>query len=223
MTKEGPHTSTPSHRSPSRVWGVLLVLGIVLLAANLRPVLTGLTPLIGQIKADTGISYGGAGLLMALSLLAMGVLSPIAPLLARRLGVRAAGEYARVRSGHPATLGGAVNGDVSGHRRLGAGIAIGNVLLPGLVKREFPERVGLMTSTYTAALAASATIAAGASFPVASQVDIGWRGSLALWAIPALWPPWLGSLRFGTLVARTPLPQLPRGLAARGTRRSPAR
>jgi len=46
---------------------VLLVLGIVLLlAANLRPVLTVLTPLIGQIKADTGISYGGAGLLIAL-------------------------------------------------------------------------------------------------------------------------------------------------------------
>ena len=67
MWKEGPHTSTSSHRSPSRVWDVLLVLGIVLLlAANLRPVLTVLTPLIGQIKADTGISYGGAGLLIAL-------------------------------------------------------------------------------------------------------------------------------------------------------------
>jgi MFS transporter, CP family, cyanate transporter len=52
------------------------VLGIVLLAPNLRPVLTGLTPLIGQIKADTGISYGGAGLLMALSLLAMGCSRP---------------------------------------------------------------------------------------------------------------------------------------------------
>jgi CP family cyanate transporter-like MFS transporter len=85
MTKEGPHTSTPSHRSPSRVWGVLLVLGIVLLAANLRPVLTGLTPLIGQIKADMGISYGGAGLLMALSAQVVDIASIfLAPVLAGR-------------------------------------------------------------------------------------------------------------------------------------------
>jgi MFS transporter, CP family, cyanate transporter len=81
-TKEGPATATPGHPPPSRVRGVLLMLGILLLAAHLRPALTGLTPLIGQIRADTGISYGVAGLLTALPLLAMGVLSPIAPLLA---------------------------------------------------------------------------------------------------------------------------------------------
>jgi CP family cyanate transporter-like MFS transporter len=69
---------------------------------------------------------------------------------------------------------------------LGAAIAVGNVLLPSLVKREFPERTGLMTSTYTTALAVSAAIAAGASFPIAYQVGIGWRGSLALWALLAL-------------------------------------
>ena len=185
MTKEGSAKATLDHRTPSRLWAVLLVLGIVLLAANLRPALTGLTPLIGQIRAATSISYGVAGLLTALPLLAMGVLSPIAPLLARRLGmervllasmlVLAAGIL--LRSAGPVTamfLGTAI---------LGAGIAIGNVLLPGLVKREFPERVGLMTSMYTTALAVSAAIAAGASFPIANQV--GWRGSLALWAIPA--------------------------------------
>ena len=78
------------------------------------------------------------------------------------------------------------------------------MLLPGLVKRELPERVGLMTSTYTAALAASAAIAAGASFPVASQVDIGWRGSLALWALPALWPPWLPQVRYARCANASP-------------------
>jgi CP family cyanate transporter-like MFS transporter len=60
-----------------------------------------------------------------------------------------------------------------------------------------------VTSTYTAALAGSAAIAAGASFPVASQVDIGWRGSLALWALPALWPPWLPQVRYARLMRRT--------------------
>jgi CP family cyanate transporter-like MFS transporter len=70
---------------------------------------------------------------------------------------------------------------------LGAAIAAGNVLLPSLVKREFPERTGLMTSTYSTALAVSAAIAAGTSFPIAHQVGgIGWRGALALWALLAL-------------------------------------
>jgi CP family cyanate transporter-like MFS transporter len=187
---------------------MLLVLGIVLLAANLRPALTGLTPLIGQIRADTSISYGVAGLLTALPLLAMGVLSPIAPLLARRLGmervllvsmlVLAAGILLR-SAGPVATM-------FLGTIVLGAGIAIGNVLLPGLVKREFPERVGLMTSMYTTALAASAAIAAGASFPVASQVDIGWRGSLALWAIPAFVAAaaWLPQVRYARRANASP-------------------
>src|ERR687894_3036313 len=87
MTKEAPAKAKAGPRPPSRVWGVLLGLGIVLLAANLRPALTGLTPLIGQIRADTSISYGIAGLLTALPLLAMGMLSPIAPWLARRFGM----------------------------------------------------------------------------------------------------------------------------------------
>src|ERR687890_2546944 len=123
MTKESTQTATPSHRPPSRVWGVLLVLGILLLAANLRPALTGLTPLIGQIRVDTGISYGVAGLLTALPLLAMGVLSPIAPRLSRRFGMervllasmlvlaagillRSAGAVAALFFGHPVLGGG---------------------------------------------------------------------------------------------------------------------
>ncbi|MDQ5814197.1 MAG: MFS transporter [Actinomycetota bacterium] len=200
MTKEVPGRADQRRRLRGR--GVLLVVGIVLLAVNLRPALTGLTPLIGQIRADTGISYGVAGLLTALPLLAMGLLSPIASLLAHRFGmervllasmlVLAAGILLRsARAVTALFLGTAV---------LGAAIAIGNVLLPGLVKREFPERVGLMTSTYSTALAVSAAIAAGASFPLADQVGIGWRASLGSWALLALvaavaWLPQMRSAR----------------------------
>jgi CP family cyanate transporter-like MFS transporter len=66
---------------------VLLVSGIVLLAANLRTALTSVAPLIGEIRTDTGISNGAAGLLTTLPLLAFGVLSPVVPWLARRFGV----------------------------------------------------------------------------------------------------------------------------------------
>src|SRR3712207_3023774 len=90
MTKKRTATTTLSrtgHRDPSRLRGVLLVLAILLLAANLRPAITGVAPLIGQIRADTGVSNGVAGLLTTLPLLAFGLLSPVAPRVARRFGM----------------------------------------------------------------------------------------------------------------------------------------
>ena len=200
MTKEVPGRADQRRRLRGR--GVLLVVGIVLLAVNLRPALTGLTPLIGQIRADTGISYGVAGLLTTLPLLAMGLLSPIASLLAHRFGMERVllASMLVLAAGILLRSAGAVTALFLGTAVLGAAIAIGNVLLPGLVKREFPERVGLMTSTYSTALAVSAAIAAGASFPLADQVGIGWRASLGSWALLALvaavaWLPQMRSAR----------------------------
>jgi MFS transporter, CP family, cyanate transporter len=188
MTKKAPATATSGLRLSSRIRGLLLVLAIVLLAANLRPALTSVAPLIGQIRTDTGISNGVAGLLTGLPLLAFAVLSPIAPRLARRFGTERVllASLLVLAVGILLRSAGVVAALFLGTAILGAAIAVGNVLLPSLVKREFPERTGLMTSTYTTALAVSAAIAAGASFPIAYQVDIGWRGSLALWALLAL-------------------------------------
>ena len=167
---------------------MVLVLGFVLLAANLRPALTSVAPLIGQIRTDAGISNGVAGMLTGLPLVAFGVLSSIAPWLSRRFGmervlfasllVLAAGILVR-SAGTIATL-------FLGTVILGAAIAAGNVLLPSLVKHEFPERTGMMTSVYVTSMAISAAIATGASFPIAERSDVGWRGALALWAILAL-------------------------------------
>ncbi|HEX8704437.1 MAG TPA: MFS transporter [Myxococcaceae bacterium] len=188
MTKKAPATATSGLRLSSRIRGLLLVLAIVLLAANLRPALTSVAPLIGQIRTDTGVSNGVAGLLTGLPLLAFAVLSPIAPRLARRFDMERVllASLLVLAVGILLRSAGVVAALFLGTAILGAAIAVGNVLLPSLVKREFPERTGLMTSTYTTALAVSAAIAAGASFPIAYQVDIGWRGSLSLWALLAL-------------------------------------
>ena len=196
MTDKTSATAAPGR---PHLRGLVLVLGIVLLAANLRPALTGVAPLIGEIRADTGISNGTAGLLTTLPLLAFALLSPVAPRAARRFGmertllvglfVLAAGILLRwVEAVVALFLGTAI---------LGAAIAIGNVLLPGLVKREFPERAGLMTSVYTTSLGISAALAAGVSVPLAKLDGIGWRGALAVWALPAFlacvaWLPQLG-------------------------------
>jgi CP family cyanate transporter-like MFS transporter len=196
MTKRASATAE-SGRSHLRSF--LLVLGIVLLAANLRPALTGVAPLIGQIRADTGISNGVAGLLTTLPLLAFGLLSPIAPHVARRFGmervllasllVLAVGILLRWAGAVPALFLGTVV--------LGAAIAVANVLLPSLVKREFPGHAGLMTSVYSTSLGISAAVAAGVSVPLTQLAGIGWRGALAAWAIPVLlasvaWLPQLG-------------------------------
>jgi MFS transporter, CP family, cyanate transporter len=202
MTKKPPATSAlnrTARRGPSHLQGVLLVSGILLLAANLRPALTAVAPLISQIRTDTGISNGVAGLLTTLPLLAFGLLSPIAPLLARRFGMEQAllASLLVLSAGILLRSAGAAVVLFVGTAILGAAIAVGNVLLPGLVKREFPGRAGLMTSIYSTALGISAALAAGASVPVTQLTGMGWRGSLALWALPAFLAAvaWLPQLR----------------------------
>jgi CP family cyanate transporter-like MFS transporter len=209
MTKKDSATAASGR---SRLRSLLLVLGIMVLAANLRPALTGVAPLIGEIRADTGISYGVAGLLTTLPLFAFALLSPVAPLVARRFGMERAllASLLVLAAGILLRWAEAVAALFLGTAILGAAIALGNVLLPGLVKREFPEHAGLMTSVYTASLGISAALAAGVSVPLAQLNGIGWRGALAVWAVPAFlagvaWLPQLGrSDRPADAVARRP-------------------
>jgi CP family cyanate transporter-like MFS transporter len=191
LTRGEPVVSEPGRATnpySSRVRAVLLVLGILLLAANLRAALTGVAPLIGQIRTDTGVSNGVAGLLTALPLVAFGVLSPLAPVLARRIGIERAlfASLFVLAAGILLRSAGSVAALFLGTAVLGAAIAAGNVLLPSLVKQEFPERTGLMTSAYSTTMGVAAALAAGASAPVAYGLGLGWRASLALWALLAL-------------------------------------
>lgn len=186
MGERAPAKSPGARRS--RAWGVLVVIGVLLLAANLRTALTSVAPLIGEIRDTTGISNGAAGLLTTLPLLAFALLSPAAPRLASRFGMERAllASLLLLAGGILLRSEGAVAALFLGTVLLGSAIAVGNVLVPSFVKREFPERVGLMTSAYTTSLAISAAVAAGVSVPIAQLTGAGWRGSLALWAAPAL-------------------------------------
>jgi CP family cyanate transporter-like MFS transporter len=68
----------------------------------------------------------------------------------------------------------------------GAAIAVGNVLLPGVIKRDFVSRAGLMTGLYSMVLSAGAALAAGLTIPLRTATGLGWRDVLALWAVPAI-------------------------------------
>jgi CP family cyanate transporter-like MFS transporter len=177
---------------------VLLAIGMVLLASNLRPAAAGIGPLIGRIQADTGLSGTGAGALTTLPVLCFGALAPLAPALTRRLG-----ELSTVAVALAVLLLGLLVRLVPGLGFLfvgtalaGAAIAVGNVLLPVLVRDNFPDRVGLLTGMYTTTLVGFAALSAGISVPVANALGGGWRPGLAIWAIPAaialaLWAPQL--------------------------------
>lgn len=163
----------------------LLIAGVVLVAVNLRPSLAGVGPLVADIRAATSLSNTALGLLTTLPLLAFGVVSPLTPRVTRRVGIEGALAAALLLIG----IGTAVRAVPSvallfgGTALLGVGIALGNVLLPALVKRDFPERSGPMTSLYSSTMSVGATAAAGISVPLAAA--LGWRGALGVWALPA--------------------------------------
>jgi CP family cyanate transporter-like MFS transporter len=177
---------------------VLLAVGMVLLAANLRPAAAGIGPMIDRIQADTGLSGTGAGVLTTLPVLCFGALAPLAPTLIRRLGERTTGAVALtvLLFGLLVRLVPGLAFLFAGTALAGAAIAVGNVLLPVLVRGNFPDRIGLLTGMYTTTLVGFAALSAGISVPVANALGGGWRPGLAIWAIPAgialaVWAPQL--------------------------------
>jgi CP family cyanate transporter-like MFS transporter len=175
---------------------------MVLLATNLRPAAAAVGPVIDRIKADTGLSATGAGALTTLPVLCFGALAPLTPVLARRLGERATSAVALLvlLIGTLVRLVPGLGFLFFGTALAGAAIAVGNVLLPILVRGNFPDRVGLLTGMYTTALVGFAALAAGVTVPVANAFGGGWRPGLAIWAVPAavalvVWAPQLARRR----------------------------
>lgn len=174
---------------------VLLGTAMVLLAVNLRPAAAAVGPLIHRIGADTGLSAVGASLLVVLPVLCFGAMAPLAPMLARRVGARLTltGALAGLIAGLALRLVPGLGFLFAGTVLAGASIAVGNVLLPVLVRRNFPGHTGLMTGLYTSALVGAAALAAAVAVPVADAFGGGWRAGLGIWVAPAAIAilPWL--------------------------------
>ncbi|WP_051254273.1 CynX/NimT family MFS transporter [Arenibacter latericius] len=166
---------------------ILLILGILFIAINLRPALASVGPLVNHIRIATGLSNSMLGLLTTLPLIAFGVFSSLTPLFTKRFGI------ARTLFGALLlmTIGIGVRSLEGifplylGTLLFGIAIAFGNVLLPSLTKRNFSSNSGFITSLYSSVMAIGASLAAGISVPLADNTNLGWRGSLAVWAILA--------------------------------------
>lgn len=162
-----------------------IILGIIVIAANLRTPLTSVGPLVGLIRDDVQISNTLAGLITTLPLLAFALLSPLVPKLGRMYGVERIILIALIfltvgiviRS-----LSGAANLYI-GTAILGFAIAVCNVLLPSIIKRDFPNKMGSMTGLYSISMSLCGAIASGISVPLAVNAGLKWQGALGIWGI----------------------------------------
>ncbi|MFF4092199.1 CynX/NimT family MFS transporter [Streptomyces nigra] len=179
-----PETPTPVRPAP-RAWTTrLLIAGIVLTALNLRPAITSLGALLEEVRDALGMSGSVAGLLTSVPPLCFAVFGVTAPRLARRFGPAAV-----VCAGMVAIAAGLLirpfTGGTAGFLAASAltlmGIAVSNVLMPVIVKRWFPDRVGSMTGLYSMALALGTASAAAVTVPMTEALGGSWQTGLAVW------------------------------------------
>jgi CP family cyanate transporter-like MFS transporter len=162
----------------------LWLLAIALIAANLRPVITSVPPIVDALAASAGLSPVAAGALTTLPVVCMGLFAPVAVAFGHRYGmarvlgvavaVIAVGAFVRAFALYPGTA------------LAGIGIAIAGVLLPPLVRSAVPERVGPVTGLYTASLIGGALLAAGLTEPMRSLFGLSPQAVLAVWSVPAV-------------------------------------
>ncbi|GAQ59509.1 CynX/NimT family MFS transporter [Streptomyces acidiscabies] len=180
-----PAHTAPAAPSPPAWTKRLLVLAIVLTAVNLRPAVTSLGALLEEVRDGMGMSGGVAGLLTSVPPLCFAVFGITAPRLANRFGatrIVGAGLIALTAGLLLRPYAGGVPGFLAATALALMGIAVGNVLMPVIVKQHFPDRVGPMTGVYSMALALGTATAAAITVPLTGAMGEGWRVGLVVWA-----------------------------------------
>ena len=186
-------------------------IGVLLIAVNLRVSFVSVGPVLANISSDLELSSTAAGLLTGLPLIAFAVFSPVAPGFASRLGLdRALWMSLLILAAGIVLRSLPVPGFIwAGTALIGLAIAFLNVLVPSLVKRDFPGKVSQVTGSYSATQAAFAAVGAAVVVPVAQTSPAGWRLALGIWVglvliALAVLLPWLRRHSAGTARVATP-------------------
>lgn len=185
MNKLNSKKTKKIYTSSKRSGVIVLIIGIIFIAANLRAPLTSVGPLVSLIRDNLHISNTLAGMITTLPLFTFALFSPIVPGMARKLGT----EVLLFSSVIILTVGILLRswsgsfGLFLGTAIIGISISVGNVLIPSLIKREFPKQVGIMTGVYSVAMNVFAALASGISIPLAVNLGLGWGGALKVWSI----------------------------------------
>ncbi|MCK0144041.1 MFS transporter [Arenibacter sp. F26102] len=167
---------------------VVIILGILFIAANLRAPITSVGPVITEISENLNLSPAFIGLLTAIPLISFAVLSAFAPKVARKTGlerlllysllVLAIGLFIRSVGNVPLLFTGAA--------LIGAAITMANVLMPAYIKKMFPNKVGLVTGMYLVSMNFTSALAAGFSIRIGQASGMGWQGSIGVWGVLAV-------------------------------------
>lgn len=177
-----------SKYTKQRYYTTLLILSILLIGATLRSPITCVGPLIPFVREELEVSNSIIGLINTLPLLIFGIFSPFVPKLSSKFGMEITLFIAMILL----TIGVFIRslGDISillfGTLLLGMAIAVGNVLMPGLIKSNFPYHIGLMTGLYSVSMNVFSALASGISVPIASIPTLDWHNAMQVWSIISL-------------------------------------
>lgn len=180
LTDQGTALSRPMSAT-------FLLITVLVVAASLRAAITSVGPVLGLIATDTHHSKSLLGLLGAIPLAAFAIVSPLVHVLVRRFGTERAVLLALVVLTGATVLRSLPGWDGwlwIGTAIIGAAIAVGNVLLPTIVKRDFPTRVAAATGAYVSVLSGFAALASGFALPLGNQ--FGWRVAIGAGAVLSL-------------------------------------
>lgn len=198
-----PAASPSAVRRAGRLW---LVAGILLIAANLRAPVTAVGPVMELLQQTFALSAGAAGLMLTLPLLCFALISPPAARLARSLGLERALLLALllIAAGIVLRSTGSMAALLVGTCIIGCGIAGGNVLLPSLLKRDFPDQLTRMTAIYALTMGGASALGSVCAVPLAGA--LGWSWALATFIVLPLVAilVWLPQLRRATRPAAMP-------------------
>jgi CP family cyanate transporter-like MFS transporter len=170
--------------TPRRAGSVAWVaVAVVLLALTLRIAVASLSPLLTIISRDFALPAAVVGLIGMAPPVAFALSGIVTPIIERRVGLERLVLVAAIVAA--TTLGlRAMATDawtlLAATAGVFASVGVANVLIPAVVKKYFPERVGLMTTVYTTTMAVATFTPPLVAVPLANA--IGWRGSFAVWA-----------------------------------------
>lgn len=167
---------------------ILIILSIIFISFNLRAPITAVGSIIDLIKVEFNLTSGMAGFITTLPLIAFAVVSPFVSKISSKFGygLTMLGGLFFIIAGELIRSYTNTFGLFAGTTLIGIGIAIGNVLIPSIIKLRFSKNVGIITSIYTTSMCIFAAVGSGASVPLALGLDFGWRNALAVWSILTL-------------------------------------
>lgn len=189
-------------------FGLLLLSGVLLAGLNMRAMLTAMGPVLGDIRVSLGLSPSAAGLMVALPTLYFGLFGLFAPRLLRMFSMRRVivGSLVVVALGVGLRSVLGIFGMHAGLLVASAGISVGMVLVPVVVKNAFPQRISLVMSLYTMSFCLGASLGAGLVVPMTHLPHSSWEWALAFWVLPALGAAavWRAIPRAGLDIQRVP-------------------